>query len=140
MSAKTHAVYCNWRWRGPAATSPSESRHSAGTRLRARRALGVVPGVGVRGEACALLVPHDTEALAGGGLHHTPVAHHAHLLCAELHQPRHFGVHIIRLDVQMHPAWVLDLLHLDAEVSGTGLEGAIVRVGWIRRWRAHRKT
>jgi hypothetical protein len=61
---------------------------------------------------------HHAETLAARRLHHPPPLHEGDALRAQCFQPRHFGVDVVGLDVQVHARGVVDLLHLDVQIAG----------------------
>ena len=60
---------------------------------------------------------HDAEALPGGRLHDAPRVHLADAPCTERLEPRHLGVDVVALDVQVHAARMVDPLHLDVQAA-----------------------
>src|SRR5688572_26622684 len=59
---------------------------------------------------------HDAEAMPAGILHHPPFLDLLHALRAELFQPRHLGVDVVGLDIEVHP-FAARLDALDDEVQ-----------------------
>src|SRR5205085_12179833 len=57
----------------------------------------------------ALRIDH-AEALPGGRLHYPPALDESDPPGAQSLQPLHFGFQVIRLDVEMHAAGMIDLL------------------------------
>src|SRR5262249_48955278 len=86
-----------------------------------------LPLVRLGGEVGAL-VADDAEALAGRCLHHPPRADLLQPLGAERLEPAHLGLDVVGLDVQVHAAGVVDLLHLDMQVVRFCLQQRIAGV------------
>src|SRR2546429_1270968 len=79
----------------------------------------LVPAVRVLRET-RTLHRNDAEALAGRSLHHHPTLEAFHHLGSQLSQARHFGSDVVRLDVDVDPALVLDALDLHESLVGRG--------------------
>ena len=79
---------------------------------RSRHQADLAPGVGVVFETIALH-PDDAEALAGRRPHDDPALQRLVDGGAELLEPLHLGGDIVRLDVDVHAAFVIDTLELD---------------------------
>src|ERR1700683_365114 len=101
------------------------------------RFTSVFPAGGLVGEIGALRA-YYAEALAGGGLHDAPGPDHADTPRAEALEPAHLRLDVVALDVQVHAAFVTDLLHLDVHLIGAGLQSQVERVG--RLYGAHRQA
>ena len=86
------------------------------------------PAVGFSLEA-GRLRSHDAEALPGGRFHHDPSFHGRDALRAQCFQALRLGLEVIALDVQMHAACVLHLLHFHMQVAGRVLQQPIARIG-----------
>src|SRR5438874_9055966 len=86
---------------------------------------GLVPAVRVLRET-RTLYPYNAEALAGRRFHHHPTLEVIHHLGSQLCQARHFGSDVVRLDVYVDPALVLDALDLHDRLVGRGLQHAVV--------------
>jgi hypothetical protein len=80
---------------------------------------------GILRKARALDV-HDAKSLTGWGLHHNPTLQSLNNACAKLLQPRHFARHVVRLNVDMDAAFMLDALDLHDGFVGLGRKHAIV--------------
>jgi hypothetical protein len=85
---------------------------------------GSWPVIGPVPELHALSL-YDAEPLPGWRFHHDPAIHALCDACAVLLQATHLGFDVIGFDVQVHPAWMGNGLHLDVKLL-TGIDQAYV--------------
>src|SRR5688572_23179050 len=74
----------------------------------------------------AVLWPHHAEPLARRRFHHDPGLHLADPPGAELLEALHFGLDVVRLDVEVDAAVVIHGLHLDVQALAGHLELDVV--------------
>src|SRR5690348_70238 len=88
---------------------------------------GTRPFVGVRTDRAALR-PHYAKALAGRRFHHHPGLDRRNTLGAERLETADLGFDVVALDVEVHAALVIDLLHQHYRLVGARFDLHVLRV------------
>lgn len=68
------------------------------------------------------LCGNDAEPLSRRRFHDDPRAHGADALCSQGFESLDLGFDIVRGDIQVHPAGVIDFLHFDVQTFAAGIQ------------------